>query len=345
MPGMDGFTVAELVKGAAHRAAPTVMMLTSSGESHDSARCRALGISSYLVKPVRQAALRQAIMVALGGPAAAALEPAVASAGTRESAVKTRKLGHAPLTILVAEDNVVNQRVAMGLLENAGHSVTVAENGRRALEALEGAVFDLVLMDMQMPEMGGAEAIEAIRARERASGGQRLPIIALTAHALKGDRERCLAIGADGYVPKPIAPAVMFGEIERVVLHQASPAPATVEPMVATSDLLARVGGSHKVLEEVIGLFLEDCPKLVDAIRKGLADGDKAAVYRASHTLRGTVGNFDAHQAMTIAQRLEARAREGDLVACGQIFSELEIEITRLLASLAATGEALQCAS
>jgi two-component system sensor histidine kinase/response regulator len=345
MPGMDGFTVAELVKGAAHLAAPTVMMLTSSGEAHDSARCHALGISSYLVKPVRQAALRQAIMVALGGTAAAALEAAAPSAGTRESAVKTRKLRHAPLSVLVAEDNVVNQRVAMGLLQNAGHSVTIAENGRRALQALEGAVFDLVLMDMQMPEMGGAEAIEAIRARERASGGPRLPIIALTAHALKGDRERCLAIGADGYVPKPIAPAVMFSEIERVVLHQDSPAAPAVEPIVASSGLLARVGGSHKVLEEVIALFLEDCPKLVDAIRNGLADGDKAAVYRAVHTLRGTVGNFDAHGAMTIAQRLEARAREGDLVACGKIFSELEIEVTALLASLAATGEALQCAS
>jgi HPt (histidine-containing phosphotransfer) domain-containing protein len=206
-------------------------------------------------------------------------------------------------------------------------------------------VFDLVLMDMQMPEMGGAEAIEAIRAEERAANGPRLPIIALTAHALKGDRERCLAIGADGYVSKPIAPEILFSEIERVVHHEAAPAPAAVEPMVASSDLLARVGGSQKVLEEVIGLFLEDCPKLVAAIRNGLADGDKAAVYRAAHTLRGTVGNFDAHEAMDIAQRLEARAREGDLTACGQIFSTLEIAITGLLASLAATGEALQCAS
>jgi two-component system sensor histidine kinase/response regulator len=195
-----------------------------------------------------------------------------------------------------------------------------------------------------MPEMGGAEAIEAIRTGERSSAGRRLPIISLTAHALKGDRERCLAIGADGYVSKPIAPAVLFAEIEKVVLHAGAPA-AAVEPMVASSGLLARVGGSYKVLEEVIGLFLEDCPKLVDAIRSGIAKNDGAAVCRAAHTLKGTVGNFDAHEAVAIAQRLEARAREGDLAACGTIFSALEIEINVLLAALAATGESLQCAS
>src|SRR5207237_1755253 len=116
----------------------------------------------------------------------------------------------------------------------------------------------------------------------------------------------------------------LFGEIETVVVHHAGFIPATPEPMVASDRLLARVGGNRKVLEEVIALFLEDCPKLVDAIRDGIAVGDAVAVHRAAHTLKGTVGNFDAHDAMAIAQRLEARAREGDLAACARVFSGLE---------------------
>jgi two-component system, sensor histidine kinase and response regulator len=334
MPGMDGFTVAKHLKDDASPVAPAVMMLTSSGESHDSARCPELGISSYLIKPVRQAALCQAILAVLGRTSAAALNPTVTP----------RKAGRAPLSILLAEDNVVNQRVAIGVLENGGYRVTLAGNGLQALAALKVATFDLVLMDMQMPEMGGAEAIAAIRAGETGSGGH-LPIIALTAHALKGDRERCLAIGADGYVSKPIAPAALFREIETVVLRRVPSALTPAEPMVVSSSLLARVGGSRKVLEEVIGLFLKDCPKLVDAIRNGIANGDNAAVYQAAHTLKGTVGNFDAHDAVMIAQRLEARAREGDLAACERLFPGLDTEIKTLLAALAATGGALLCAS
>jgi CheY-like chemotaxis protein len=334
MPGMDGFSVAEELRDETDPAAPTIMMLTSSGETEDSARCRDLRISSYLVKPVRQAALAQAILAALGRTSAAAVA----------RTVTTQQSDSAPLSILLAEDNVVNQRVAIGLLENAGHRVTVADNGRKALAALEGQTFDLVLMDMQMPEMGGAEAIEAIRARERAEGGRHIPIIALTAHALKGDRERCLAAGADGYVSKPIAPAVLFGEIATIVLYGGTPAEKAPDPTAASRGLLARVGGSRKVLEEVIGLFREDCPKLVGAIRGGIDTANAAAVYQAAHTLRGTVGNFDAHEAMVIAQRLEARAREGDLDACRTIFPSLETEINVLLASLATTEEKLQCA-
>jgi two-component system, sensor histidine kinase and response regulator len=337
MPGMDGFTVAsELTKGTS-TSAPTIMMLTSSGEPHDSVRCRLLGISSYLVKPVRQAALCEAILETLGR----------ASAKRKQLARPASQPRSASLNILLAEDNVVNQRVAIGILEKAGHVVTLAENGRIALEKLDTDTFDLVLMDMQMPEMGGAEAILEIRRREHLTGRHQ-PIVSLTAHALKGDRERCLETGADGYVSKPIAPAALFGEMDMAMTSGSAHVPAsttTVKSSSVTDTLLARVGGSHEVLQEIIGLFLEDCPNLLEAIRTALAAADAQAVYRAAHTLKGSVGNFEAHSAVEIAQRLEARAREGDIAAATAVFAALEIEIQAVMKSLSGTEQTLQCAS
>jgi HPt (histidine-containing phosphotransfer) domain-containing protein len=194
-----------------------------------------------------------------------------------------------------------------------------------------------------MPEMGGAGAIAAIRAREQATGAH-MPIVSLTAHALKGDRERCLATGADGYVSKPVSPVALFAEIERVL--EGKPQTSAAAPAVEVSDtLLARVGGSHEMLEEIIGLFLEDSPKLIEVIRKALAEGNANAAYRGAHTLKGSVGNFDAHEAVAIAQRLEARAREGDFQAAKGAFAALEREMTDLHAKLSMTRESLKCAS
>jgi signal transduction histidine kinase/DNA-binding response OmpR family regulator len=334
MPGMDGFTVAHQLTSDPTVTAPTIMMLTSSGELQDSNRCHELGISAYLVKPVRQAALCEAILDTLGQRA------------TVSSPATAPEVKHTMLRILLAEDNVVNQRVAIGLLEKAGHQVTLAENGRVALEKFETGTFDLVLMDMQMPEMGGAEAIAGIRTREQSSGTH-VPIVSLTAHALKGDRERCLDAGADGYVSKPIAPPVLFAEIDAVIGGRAAvpPAlPAAVKPMPVSDSLLARVGGSQAILEEIIDLFLEDSPKLLSDIRRAIDNRDAQAAYRAAHTLKGSIGNFEAHDAVAIAQRLEARAREGNLEAAAEVFTMLEKETNSLLAALAGTKEALKCA-
>jgi CheY-like chemotaxis protein len=331
MPDMDGFAVAERLTADGGSKAPTIMMLTSSGETHNALRCREFGISSYLVKPVRQAALCEAILATLGRTTKVSVAVTIAQPSTR------------PLKILLAEDNIVNQRVAIGVLEKAGHTVTLAENGRIAVDLFEKTPFDLILMDMQMPEMGGAEAITAIRAIEAGTGGN-IPIVSLTAHALKGDRERCLATGADGYVAKPISPAALFAEIERVTTR--GPAVAAAVPSVDVAEtLLARVGGSHEMLHEIIGLFLEDAPKLVESIREALVAGDAVAVYRAAHTLKGSVGNFDALLAVALAQRLEARAREGDLDAAKGVFTSLEAEMQSLQLTLIGTREALQCAS
>ncbi|HET7218467.1 MAG TPA: response regulator [Vicinamibacterales bacterium] len=330
MPEMDGFaTAAQLAEGLA--TVPTIMMVTSSDHAGDARRCRALGIASYLVKPVRQSMLREAILKALGRPAKAAVNDAMA---IQQQA--------APLRILLAEDNVVNQKVAMGLLQKNGHTVMVAANGLEALAALDAMTFDLVLMDMQMPEMGGAEAMAAIRDREKQTGAH-MPIVALTAHALKGDRERCLESGADGYVPKPISPAMLFREIDLVLKrHQAS---ASDHPPSADRGALSRLSADPEMLHEIITIFLEDCPKTMAAVRAGIAAGDGTAVYRAAHTLKGSVGHFQAEEIVAHLQRLEARAREGNIATCAAIFAEIEHEVDRLLATLAASGERIRCAS
>jgi signal transduction histidine kinase/DNA-binding response OmpR family regulator len=213
MPGMDGFSVAESLRKKPHLGNTMVIMLTSAGLRGDAARCRELGIRAYLPKPVRRADLLESIKIVLGGPASKAEQatPLVTSHTLHER--RTR------LKILLAEDNQLNQVLAKRLLEKRGHSVVVAGNGRAAIEALDRQSFDLILMDMQMPVMGGLEAATLIREREK-SAGAHMPIIALTANAMAGDRELCLGAGMDDYLTKPLQAKTLFATIERV-LHSA----------------------------------------------------------------------------------------------------------------------------
>jgi signal transduction histidine kinase/DNA-binding response OmpR family regulator len=197
MPEVDGFTLVEQVRREPDLAAPTIMMLTSLGHQADAARCRELGLAAYLVKPIKLSELLRAVLNALGEAAANGARPRAAA--TEQALAPSR----GTLRVLVAEDNPVNQRLAVRLLEKAGHEVSVAQNGVQALAALEGQCFDLVLMDLQMPDLDGLEATIALRRRER-QAGRRTPVVALTAHATEGYRERCLAAGMDGYLAKPI---------------------------------------------------------------------------------------------------------------------------------------------
>ena len=196
MPGMDGFEVAERIRQRPGLAGATILMLTSRDRAGDAARCRQLGVTSHLVKPLSQPELLAAILNALGAAATHAPAPAMAVAEPADPA---------PLRVLVAEDNRVNQAVAVALLKRDGHHVTVVENGVAAVAAATAGGFDAILMDVQMPEMGGLEATAAIRAHEAATG-QRVRIIAMTAHAMQGDRDKCLEAGMDDYVSKPIRP-------------------------------------------------------------------------------------------------------------------------------------------
>jgi two-component system, sensor histidine kinase and response regulator len=198
MPEMNGFTLIERIRQRPELSAAIVMMLTSAGHRGDAARCQELGISAYLLKPVRQSELREAIARVLSAHENHGAIPLI----TRYSLGDARDPSTV-LRVLLAEDNPVNQRVASRLLEKRGHRVHVVANGREALDELDKETFDLVFMDVQMPEMDGFEATAAIRGREHGSK-VRLPVIALTAHAMNGDRERCMAAGMDGYLSKPI---------------------------------------------------------------------------------------------------------------------------------------------
>jgi signal transduction histidine kinase/DNA-binding response OmpR family regulator len=208
MPEMDGFTLAEHIHNDPESVNATIMMLTSAAHLGDAARCRKLGISAYLVKPIRQGELLDAICQVLDGTARKQPEPLVTRYTLREEKQRIR--------ILLAEDNAINQTLAVRLLEKRGYSVTVAPDGQAAVEAFQTGGFELVLMDIQMPRMDGFQATAAIREREKLTGG-RIPIVAMTAHALVGDQERCLASGMDGYVSKPIRTSELFATIERML--------------------------------------------------------------------------------------------------------------------------------
>jgi PAS domain S-box-containing protein len=330
MPDMDGFTLAQRIKESPGLAGATIMMLTSAGQRGDVARCRELGIAVYLIKPIRQSELLEAILVALGRPSREGEQPTVL---TRHSLREARR----KLRVLVAEDNVVNQELAVRLLEKQGHTVAVAGNGREALDALEKATsrgFDVVLMDLQMPEMDGLEATAVIRQKEKATG-RHLPIIAITAHALKGDRERCLAAGMDDYLAKPIQAKELLAAVEGAVLpaverRESVPAEPRPEEILDRVTALARVDGDAKLLGELARLFLADTARLLSAVRQAVTRGDAKALEFAAHAMKSSVGNFAAHAAFEAAARLEMSGRQGDLAEAQEAYAALQQEIERL---------------
>src|SRR6202790_4500661 len=214
MPEMDGFALAEGIQKDPELVGATIMMLTSAAHLGDAARCRKLGISAYLVKPIRQGELLDAIWQVQDGTARKQPEALVTRHTLREEKQRIR--------ILLAEDNAINQTLAVRLLEKRGYSVTVAPDGQAAVEAFQTGGFELVLMDIQMPRMDGFQATAAIRASEKLTGGH-IPIVAMTAHALVGDQERCLASGMDGYVSKPIRTKELLATIERMLGDRLKP--------------------------------------------------------------------------------------------------------------------------
>jgi signal transduction histidine kinase/CheY-like chemotaxis protein/integral membrane sensor domain MASE1 len=216
MPGMDGFTLISRIRAMPVLAATKILLLSSAGQRGDGARCKELGVAGTLVKPIRRLELREELAGILGAPTGRKEIPERAPGPKRESRTST-----VVLRILLAEDNQVNQRLAMRLLEKRGHLVDVATNGREALQALEKASYDLVLMDVQMPEMDGMEATARIREKEKLSG-VRQRVFALTAHAMKGDEDRCLAAGMDGYLTKPIRPEELDELLEECMVKRAA---------------------------------------------------------------------------------------------------------------------------
>ena len=230
------------------------------------------------------------------------------------------------LRVLVAEDNPVNQRLAQAVLEAWGHTAVLAASGQEALAALEGGAFDIVLMDAQMPDMDGFQATAAIRARERSTGAH-VPIIAMTAHAQPGDRERCLAAGMDGYIAKPIRPVELIELVESSAALWQRPQPADAFGMA--------VGDSLR--KELAGLFVADAARIGAEIRDAVARRDGGALARAAHRLRGSASHFAAQHTLELARRLEELGKAGDFTAdTERTCQELSEELARLERILAA---------
>jgi two-component system, sensor histidine kinase and response regulator len=347
MPHTDGFTLVEWMKQRPGLDNAAVIMLTSGGQPGDLRRCRELGIKAYLTKPVKQSDLLDSIVTALG------------AAPTRPEQGVARPAGRAtmrPLRVLLAEDNLVNQTLVVCRLEQRGDSVVVAQNGREAIEAWQREPFDVVLMDVQMPEMGGFEATALIRQLE-ASGEaltaarRHTPIIAMTAHAMKGDRERCLDAGMDGYVPKPIRVDELFQAIDSVVHRtpgepeeQTPPpprddAPAPAGGVLDREEIRQRVGGNRQLLRMMVKAFFEECPRLLNELNAALATGDAQRLRRAAHTLKSAVGTFGAREGYELAFRLETMGREEKLDDAAEARMALEDSIARLRPALVALAE------
>jgi CheY-like chemotaxis protein len=279
-----------------------------------------LEISDYLSKPIKQSELFDAIVTAM------------AEHGRKreryESASAFIQAAEPSLRVLLAEDNPVNQTLAMRILERLGHKVQVATTGKEAIGMAQAEEFDVILMDVQMPEMDGLEATTAIRAAE-AGTGKHVPIVAMTAHAMKGDREKCLSAGMDGYLSKPIRIAELkqaMSEVEKTG-NMGQSAEQTFRAIGQLELLLDSVMGDRALLAEMAELWLADSVKQEKDIRNGLDSGDAKLVQRAAHALKGSVGTFQASAAQEAANQLEISAKDADLVRASKEFERLSKQI------------------
>jgi PAS domain S-box-containing protein len=371
MPQMDGFELVQRIREQEREQDPiTILMLSSAHRAEDSHRALSLKVARCLNKPITQSILLNGITSSLG--------TAIANDQSVDRLIADRSASFVPRHVLLAEDGLVNRKVAINLLEKRGHHVTAVTNGREAVEAVGRGTFDLVLMDMQMPEMDGFEATALIRQRERKSGTH-LPIVAITAHAMKGDRERCLEAGLDNYVSKPFRPAELFAVVESVpaasvAASQGSTSAAPPEHPTAAGTgrtpeeapegggeggleagleagvegggegaydramALQNVGGSEGFLQDMVELFLSEGPKQLRELGKARGEGDLAAVARAAHTLKGSVSMFAAAPATAAAKQVEELARSGDLARYDQASAELQRAVEQLLSALRRDG-------
>ena len=334
MPGMDGFEVARQIKQTPAFHGATIMMLTSGTGSNDRARCRELGVAAYLTKPICRNELHDAILKALNREEAQPEALGLPARGTDQNKSVARR-------ILLAEDNPVNQKVARHMLEKHGHRVVVASNGREAIAELEKtgwSGFDLVLMDVQMPQMDGYAATAAIREREKTSGAH-LPIMAMTAHAMKGDRERCLQAGMDGYISKPFQARDLLEQVEQLAQaptleaggQSASSAGNGERSHQAPHDFF---DGDDDLFCEVVDLFLRDYPERLGNLRQAAGKGDAGGLELAAHSLKGTVSFFGAPELFSLLEKTERSAREGDLSFGIGAIAELEAKLQTLASSL-----------
>jgi CheY-like chemotaxis protein len=334
MPDTDGFGLTKQIQSDPNLAQTVLIMVSSAGQGGFATRCREAGLAGYLSKPLKQSELFDAIVTALSKKPACQAEL---------TPTKPRTTLRRNLQILLAEDNPVNQRLAVRLLEKQGHRVVVTGNGKEALAALERERFDLILMDVQMPEMGGFEASAHIREREKTAGGH-IPIIAMTAHALKGDRERCLDAGMDAYVAKPVESRLLFEAIDSMVpAEPLADTEAETQTQEANGDpevfdyesAMAMIDGDTELFQELVTLFMSESTILLDQIHDAIEQRDAKTLERAAHSLKGSAGAFRAELASRAAQQLEDLAKRSSLEEAELACETLQAEVERLKQALA----------
>ena len=326
MPMMDGFMVAKLIREDSRFKTVTIMMLSSADRPDDFERCRNLGINLYVRKPVKHSEFWSAIQIALG------------STGATTTEILRPSMSKPPqqLTILLAEDNAVNQYMAVVLLEERGHRVEVANNGQEVLDMLEKQSFDLVLMDVQMPVMDGFQATKIIREHEQGSQ-QHLRIIAMTAHALKGDQERCLAAGMDGYLAKPVQEKDLLAMVEgwaqtgsTSLELETSAFQEETKPVLDWQEALNRIRGKQKLLCKMMALFQEQSAQLLAEIDDAVQRNDAKLLERSAHTLKSSANSIGAFALGEIAQQLEIIGHEANFNEAERVFNVLKQAIVRL---------------
>jgi CheY-like chemotaxis protein len=339
MPDVDGFTLAERIASDHQSPPPKVVLLTSAGSPVLRGRRAKLFVAA-LAKPVKQSDLLDAIVTAFATPAPArrVRDRKGGPSGPPVTGVK------AALRVLVAEDNATNQKLVSAMLESHGHTVTVVGNGRLAVERSAQQPFDVILMDVQMPEMSGLEATAAIRKQEEGTG-RHLPIVALTARAMAGDREQCLAAGMDAYVAKPLRVSELFAAIDMVLTG--TPAATPVEATEAAtrsidvSALLAGFAGRADLVTEVIDVFIADAALMVSRLRNAAQAGNVTELAAAAHGLKGSAGLFSQGDVYELARALEIRARSGDGSDAIAASDAIEASVARLVSELRGVREKL----
>ncbi len=328
MPAMDGLSLAQKIGEQPELAAVGIILLTSPGTTRSYAPVNNLHIAAYVAKPFQLSALLDAIVTVLGIPIKARTKADKDRAGEPWFA--------RPLYVLLAEDNQVNQTVLKRILEKRGHTVTIARNGKEVLDVFRGEPFDIILMDVQMPEMDGFAATAAIREQEKETGSH-VPIIAITAHAMKGDEDRCRRAGMDDYLPKPIDSYELLVAMAALT-RDLPPVPAgertAYGELIDAAAIMRRVEGDRELLWETVELFLEECPKRLSDLRAAAGEGNSKAFEFAAHALKGSAQNLSAHRATAAASSLEALGRSGNLAGAEEALAELEREIEALKPAL-----------
>jgi PAS domain S-box-containing protein len=346
MPNQDGFALAAEIRARPHIPEPAVLMLSSANRPGDSEKCQALSIGQRLTKPIKPSDLLGAILRLIepqapdarpATPPVLVRQPSGGGIVTREQTVcKDGSASRSSLRVLLAEDNLINQRLMFAMLERQGHRVTAVAHGAAALRAVQQETFDVVLMDMRMPEMNGLDAARAIRTWERDRGGH-VPIIAMTAHAMKGVREDCLHAGMDEYLSKPIQVPELLRALKRLTDGSAHGTERTLDPRLPVLDLRPlrqRISDDDELLHELISLFQQDCLRMLEDVREAIEAGDADSVQRTAHQLKGSVSNFAAAEAVQAAQHLEDIGRDGDLRNARASFQVLQESLDRLRTAL-----------